>query len=79
MLGSVSEAADVVQERWLRISRPDTSSVENPGGQLTRVVAPCGRLMMVLGFAIRYRKIVAIGTFAAPQRLAELELAVLDE
>src|SRR5215218_8104611 len=39
MLGSVSEADDAVQEAWLRLSRADTSGVENLGGWLTRVVA----------------------------------------
>ena len=39
MLGSVSEADDAVQEAWLRLSRADTSNVENLGGWLTRVVA----------------------------------------
>src|SRR6266536_580141 len=39
MLGSLSEADDAVQEAWLRLSRADTSGVENLGGWLTRVVA----------------------------------------
>ncbi len=39
MLGSISEADDAVQEAWLRLSRSDTSGVENPGGWLTTVVA----------------------------------------
>src|SRR5216117_2750271 len=39
MLGSLSEAEDAVQEAWLRLSRSDTSSVENLGGWLTTVVA----------------------------------------
>jgi RNA polymerase sigma-70 factor (ECF subfamily) len=39
MLGSLSEADDAVQEAWLRLSRADTSSVENLGGWLTTVVA----------------------------------------
>src|ERR687894_2502049 len=39
MLGSASEADDAVQEAWLRLSRTDTSGVENLGGWLTRVVA----------------------------------------
>jgi RNA polymerase sigma factor (sigma-70 family) len=39
MLGSLSEADDAVQEAWLRLSRSDTSGVENLGGWLTRVVA----------------------------------------
>jgi RNA polymerase sigma factor (sigma-70 family) len=39
MLGSVTEADDAVQEAWLRLSRSDTSGVENLGGWLTTVVA----------------------------------------
>jgi DNA-directed RNA polymerase specialized sigma24 family protein len=36
---SVSEADNAVQDAWLRLSRADTSSVENLGGWLTTVVA----------------------------------------
>src|SRR5215471_10379357 len=39
MLGSPAEADDAVQEAWLRLSRADTSEVENLGGWLTTVVA----------------------------------------
>jgi RNA polymerase sigma factor (sigma-70 family) len=39
MLGSLSEADDAVQEAWLRLSRADSSSVDNLGGWLTTVVA----------------------------------------
>jgi RNA polymerase sigma factor (sigma-70 family) len=39
MLGSVSEADDAVQEAWLRLSRSDTSDVENLRAWLTTVVA----------------------------------------
>ena len=39
MLGSLPEAEDAVQESWLRLSRADTSAVENVGGWLTTVVA----------------------------------------
>jgi RNA polymerase sigma factor (sigma-70 family) len=39
MLGSVSEADDAVQETWLRLSRSDTSEVENLKGWLTTVLA----------------------------------------
>ncbi len=39
MLGSLTEADDAVQESWLRLSRSDTSGVENLGGWLTTVVA----------------------------------------
>src|ERR671935_2322847 len=39
MLGSVSEADDAVQESWLRLSRSDSTAVENLEGWLTTVVA----------------------------------------
>jgi RNA polymerase sigma-70 factor (ECF subfamily) len=39
MLGSVSEAEDAVQDAWLRLSRADTSEVQNLAGWLTTVVA----------------------------------------
>ena len=32
MLGSLSEADDALQEAWLRLSRTDTSGVENLDG-----------------------------------------------
>jgi RNA polymerase sigma factor (sigma-70 family) len=39
MLGSLNEADDAVQEAWLRLSRSDTSEIENLDGWLTTVVA----------------------------------------
>ena len=39
MLGSLAEADDAVQEAWLRLSRANTSGVENLGGWLTTIVA----------------------------------------
>jgi len=39
MLGSLNEADDAVQEAWLRLSRSDTSEIDNLGGWLTTVVA----------------------------------------
>jgi RNA polymerase sigma factor (sigma-70 family) len=38
MLGSVSEADDAVQEAWIRLSRTDTSDVDNLRAWLTTVV-----------------------------------------
>src|SRR5476651_1344977 len=39
MLGSPSDAEDAVQEAWLRLSRSETSDVQNLGAWLTTVVA----------------------------------------
>jgi RNA polymerase sigma-70 factor (ECF subfamily) len=39
MLGSLSEADDAVQDTWLRVSRADSSEVENLGGWLTTIIA----------------------------------------
>jgi RNA polymerase sigma-70 factor (ECF subfamily) len=39
MLGSLSEADDAVQDAWLRLSRADTSEVENLPAWLTTIVA----------------------------------------
>jgi RNA polymerase sigma factor (sigma-70 family) len=38
MLGSMAEVDDAVQETWLRLSRSDTSEVQNLAGWLTTVV-----------------------------------------
>jgi RNA polymerase sigma factor (sigma-70 family) len=39
MLGSLSDADDAVQEAWLRLSRSDSSGIDNLAGWLTRGVA----------------------------------------
>ena len=39
MLGSPAEADDAVQETWLRLSRTDSTAIDNLGGWLTTVVA----------------------------------------
>src|SRR5262249_60398168 len=39
MLGSPTEADDAVQEAWLRLSRSDTTGVNNLAGWLTTVVS----------------------------------------
>jgi RNA polymerase sigma-70 factor (ECF subfamily) len=38
MLGSLSEADDAVQEAWLRLSRSESSTIENLDGWLTTVI-----------------------------------------
>lgn len=39
MLGSLAEADDAVQETWLRLSRSDSSGVDNLGAWLTTILA----------------------------------------
>jgi RNA polymerase sigma factor (sigma-70 family) len=39
MLGSLSEADDAVQDAWLRVSRSDTTEVENLDAWLTTIIA----------------------------------------
>jgi hypothetical protein len=39
MLGSAAEADDAVQDAWLRVSRADTTNVQNLTGWLTTIVA----------------------------------------
>ena len=79
MLDSVSEADDAVQEAWLRLSRADTSSVENLGGWLTRVVArvcldmlrACWRSLTRMSSSVRTRwpsSGAGRGRSAAPRR-----------
>src|SRR5918995_723170 len=58
MLGSISEADDAVQEAWLRLSRSDTSGVENLGGWLTTVV---GRVCLNMLRSRRSRREGALG------------------
>ena len=48
-------------------------------GAVGVVVAPRGRLMMVLDFTIRDGKIIAIDAIADPAHLRQLDLAVLDQ
>ena len=48
-------------------------------GAIGIVVAPRGRLFLVLGFTITRRKIVEIDILADPERLGRLDLAVLDD
>jgi len=39
LLGSLAEADDVVQDAWLRVSRADTTAIDNLGAWLTTIVA----------------------------------------
>jgi RNA polymerase sigma-70 factor, ECF subfamily len=48
-------------------------------GAVGILVAPRGRLFIVLGFTIRAGKIVEIDVIAEPGRLRQLDLAILDD
>jgi RNA polymerase sigma-70 factor (ECF subfamily) len=48
-------------------------------GAVGVVVAPRGRLLMVLGFTIRHGRIVEIDILADPARLRQLDLALLGD
>jgi hypothetical protein len=48
-------------------------------GAVGVVVAPRGRLLMVLSFTISSGKIVEIGAIADPERVDQLDLALLDD
>jgi RNA polymerase sigma factor (sigma-70 family) len=58
MLGSISEADDAVQEAWLRLSRSETSGVENLGGWLTTAV---GRVCLDMLRSRTSRRVVPLG------------------
>jgi len=58
MLGSLSEADDAVQEAWFRLSRSETSGVENLGGWLTTVV---GRVCLDMLRSRTSRRVVPLG------------------
>ena len=60
MLGSLSDADDVVQEAWLRLNRSDADSVENMRGWLTTVVA---RLSLDALRARQARREDSVGTW----------------
>jgi RNA polymerase sigma factor (sigma-70 family) len=60
MLGSLDEADAAVQEAWLRLSRSDTSTVENLGGWLTTVV---GRVCLDMLRSRRSRRETSLDRF----------------
>ena len=59
MLGSLTEADDAVQEAWIRLSRTDTSEVENLTAWLTTVV---GRVCLNLLRSRRTRREASLET-----------------
>ena len=71
MLGSMTEAEDAVQEAWLRLSRADTSAVENLRGWLTTVV---GRVCLDLLRSRRSRREDSVGTWL-PEPVVNVDVA----
>jgi RNA polymerase sigma-70 factor, ECF subfamily len=72
--------APAVAKRALAFSgRALFSQAALVNGAVGVVVAPRGRLSIVLGFTIRARKIVEIDVIAEPGRLRQLDLAILDD
>ena len=65
MLGSLSEADDAVQEAWLRLSRSDTSAVQNLTGWLTTVV---GRVCLDMLRSRKARREDSADDGSAPRR-----------
>jgi RNA polymerase sigma factor (sigma-70 family) len=65
MLGSRAEADDAVQEAWLRLSRSDTSVVENLDGWLTTIVARVS-LNMLKSRASRREELIDPADVSAP-------------
>ena len=60
MLGSLAEADDAVQEAWLRLSRTDTSQVENLRAWLTTVV---GRVSLNMLRSRKTRREASLDTY----------------
>ncbi len=76
MLGSQTEADDAVQEAWLKVSRADTSAVENLRGWLTTVVARVCLDMLRTRTSRREEPLaVAPEPTAAPDAARDRELA----
>lgn len=67
MLGSVSDAEDVVQDAWLRWHEADAAAIANPRAWLTRVVT---RLCLDLMKSARRRRELYVGAWL-PEPLVE--------
>jgi RNA polymerase sigma-70 factor (ECF subfamily) len=78
-LGSARElrGADAVAKVFMGRAQAARSALVD--GTIGAVVAPRGRLLLVLGIKIAHGRIVEIDTVADPERLGQLELSVLDE
>jgi RNA polymerase sigma-70 factor, ECF subfamily len=81
-IGAVTEirGAAAVAKRALAFSgRSRLAQVALVNGTVGIVVAPHGRLFIILAFTIRRGKIVEIDVVADPERLRQVDLAILTE
>lgn len=76
MLGSASDADDAVQETWLRLSRSDTSTVENLAGLMTTVI---GRVCLTMLQTRRVRREEPLGGHSLEHSDAAAALAGPEE
>jgi RNA polymerase sigma-70 factor (ECF subfamily) len=77
-LGGASEVRGAANVARSFIGRAQAARPAIVDGALGVVVAPNGRLMLVLDIVIRQGRIVELSAIADPERLRRLDLAVLD-
>jgi DNA-directed RNA polymerase specialized sigma24 family protein len=87
MLGSWSEVDDAVQEAWLRLSRADTTGIDNLGRWLTTVAARVCPDMLRSRQSRREESFTrdapepaatGIEVMGNPARLGELDVSIVD-
>jgi hypothetical protein len=77
---STASGAPAVAKQALAFSgRARFAQIALVNGAVGIVVAPRGRLLLVLGFTITRGKIVEIDVVADPERIRQLDLAVLND
>ncbi len=74
----ISGAVTVARGAMAALQRAQGTQPALVGGVAGLVMAPLGRLFLVLGFTIEDNLITEIDVIAEPERLRELDLAVLD-
>lgn len=78
LLGSATEADDAVQEAWLRVSRNDTSDVDNLGGWLTTIVSRVCLDMLRARASRREESLDVAATIREPRGDPEHETVLAD-
>lgn len=78
-LGGSSETRGAEAVARFFMGRAQAARTALVDGAVGAVVAPRGRLLLVLGITIANGKIVEIDTVADPERLPQFDLAILDD